>query len=180
MPFKIKSTADTKLLEHYRASLEDIFFEASSVKSFRDPAHKDSFFERWLGVYLRMYPDQFFLALDDSEEKKLLGYLCYHTQSPLPGPHQHPGTDCFVDLYRDYPVHLHINCHQMARGQGVGQALIEKLFERIHELKLPGVHLITSPEQRNVQFYHKLGFDQVVDREHGQMTLRWMGKKIDL
>lgn len=178
MPFKILSTTNSSLLDQYRPALEEIFFEASSLKNFRDHEHKDSFFERWLGVYLRLYPDQFFLAIDNSDEQNLLGYLCFHTKSPLPGAYQHPGTEAFLDLYHDYPVHLHINCHHQSRGLGVGQALVQKLFEKMRELKLEGVHLITSADQRNVEFYQKMGFHHVVEREHGKMILLWMGKKI--
>lgn len=164
-------------LKRYHPQLEEIFFEASSVKTFRDQEHRSAFFTRWLGVYLEHYPEQVYLACDGLSGD-LLGYLCYHTSSPLPAPYAHPGTETFLDLYDDYPAHLHINCHHRSRGLGVGRFLVERLCENLAERDVPGVHLLTSPDQDNVRFYQKCGFDQVEDREFKGMMLRWMGKKL--
>lgn len=174
---KIRFQSGPDAIEQHYQQLQEIFFEASSVKTFRDQEHRENFFQRWLGVYLENYPEQVILALD-SNESKLLGYLCYHTQSPLPGDWAHPGTEAFVDLSQEFPVHFHINCHHTTRGQGIGQQLVGECLRRLEGGQYAGVHIITSPEQANVNFYLKLGFDQIVDREFKTMMLRWMGKKL--
>lgn len=155
--------------------LRKIFFEASSVKKFRDAQHRENFFFRWCGAYLQdTYPSAFLAFQDDT----LLGYLIYSTLSPLESAQYQPGGVCFKDFYEEFPAHLHMNCHHLARSQGVGSRLIKALCVDLQQRQIPGVHIITSPDQANVEFYRKVGFLCESLREYGESKLLFMGKKI--
>lgn len=167
----LSSDQKEKVLQQIR----EVFFEASSVKTFRDDEHRESFFFRWCGVYLQDgFPTPFLAIQDDT----LLGYLIYSSKSPLDSPWAQPGVECFMDLYDQFPAHLHMNCHHEARGKGVGSRLIESVCKELQEKQIAGVHILTSPDQANVQFYRKVGFLREEVRERAGYELLFMGKKI--
>ena len=59
-----------KDLPDWRAHLprvEEIFFTASAVQQFTDDAHRARFKARWLGRYLDISPESFFVALDQTD-----------------------------------------------------------------------------------------------------------------
>jgi ribosomal protein S18 acetylase RimI-like enzyme len=63
------------------------------------------------------------------------------------------------DLVARYPAHLHMNVLPNYQRHGVGTALIECFLERMKKAKVPGVHLVTSTENKKaLPFYHKEGF----------------------
>lgn len=157
------------------AQIREVFFEASNVKTFRDEEHRESFFFRWCGVYLQDDFPSPFLAI---QKGKLLGYLIYSLKTPLQPPWGQPGVECFEDLYELFPSHLHMNCQHEARGKGVGSKLIYGLTEELRVKQIPGVHIITSPDQANVEFYRKVGFLREELRERAGYNLLFMGKKI--
>lgn len=156
--------------------IKEIFFEASSVKTFKNEEHRESFFFRWCGVYLG---EEFPSPLIALNEKRLVGYLLYSFKSPLKEEWAQPGVECFRELYTEFPTHLHMNCHHRARGQGIGRALVENLCDILKKQHVPGVHIITSPDQENVRFYRKLDFKFEEERDFKGYTLLFMGKNLE-
>ena len=146
-----------ELGEKSLASLREIFFLSSSVQKFESEAKREDFFERWLGLYLKHYPQYAYLAV---AEGRVLGYLVLWPQTeefldlrPL------ESLKLFSDFYRAYPAHLHMNTHPDARGKGVGSALLAHAFGTAE-----AIHLLTSPGQRNVEFYLRHGFKTLASR----------------
>lgn len=149
----------------------DIFFNASNIKEFKNIEEREKFFYRWCGQYLEHYPDSFFVAI---EEDKVLGYCCSHPDSlKALDEFKIPGQEFFKELFSEYPLHLHINCHADSRGKGVGRKLIEKQSR----LTMTGIHIITEKNADNCGFYRKLGFDREEEADFKGHTLLFMGKK---
>jgi len=142
--------------DNFFEELKEIFFSSSNTKDFKDANAKENFFYSWCGQYLEKYPDFFYLAFC---KDTLVGYLagCPDTQSLK-------GTSLFSDLYQRYPAHLHINCHENYRGEGIGKLLVEHFKEDLKKKKIIGVHLITAPSARNTNFYRRMGFEHEVER----------------
>ena len=157
--------------------IKNIFFEASSVKVFKDEESKAIFFKRWCGDYIEHYPHYFYLMF---ENQKLLGYLsgCLNTIESFSILNV-PGVRLFSDLYNDYPAHLHINFSSDCRGKGLGSVLVEHYLYECKSNKVKGVHLITSQDAKNVSFYRKLGFTDEFPRVAQSFTQLLMGKKIE-
>jgi ribosomal protein S18 acetylase RimI-like enzyme len=66
-----------------------------------------------------------------------------------------------------WPSHLHINLLPVARGTGLGVALMESWLEQLKQSGSPGCHLGTLLENvRAVSFFEKMGF-----KAHGQPSL---------
>lgn len=161
----IKSYSELNSVEKKESLLQiqEIFFLSSSVQSFESEFAKEKFFQRWCGDYLEKFPESFFLFLDD--QKRVRAYLSAHYDSSksltqLDIVSMQP----FQDLFVEFPAHFHINTHPDSRSQGLGKVLVEHLLKICREKNLPGVHIITSPEQRNVAFYERAGFQFRVER----------------
>jgi len=156
-------------------SIKEIFFLSSSKKEFRDQEHKEAFFNRWCGGYLTHYPDWFYLLM---VEEEILGYLAGAIDShEVVEKLKVPGLEVFLDLYDLYPAHLHINFHPKSRGLGLGSLLVNNFINEIKNIS-PGCHLITSPNERNVEFYRRLGFVDEFTRKKGDYPLLFLGKKL--
>lgn len=66
-----------------------------------------------------------------------------------------------------WPAHLHIDLLPVARGSGLGAALMERWLDQLKESNSPGCHLLTLLENRRaLSFFEKMGF-----RRHGDRTL---------
>ena len=154
-------------------SIRNIFFEASSVKEFKDQESKELFFKRWCGDYITHYPQYFYLMFEDN---KLLGYLsgCLNTNESMSVLNV-PGVTLFSDLYEDYPAHLHINFSAECRGKGLGSILVGHFLDKCRLKQIKGVHLITSFDAKNVTFYRRLGFNKEFPRPHSNFTQLFMG-----
>jgi len=167
---------DSKNQEKVVSKIKEIFFLCTSVKSFRDQEHKDNFFEKWCGCYLKNYPDSFLIAFFDD---KVVGYLSgAHDSIRSLKDLSIPGASVFEDLYETYPAHFHINCHPDSQGKGVGRLLIESFIEQVSRFGLKGTHLITSTDANNLGFYRKLGFEDEYAREYKGMELLMMGRHL--
>lgn len=177
MEIKSYNQLNIKEKEVILEEIKFIFFESSSVKSFRDDEHKVSFFNRWCGDYLKHYPEYFYLTLENG---KLLGYLCGVIDSKLAINFLNvPAQNLFEDLFETYPAHLHINFHPDARGKGLGTILINHFENELKKREVRGLHLITSQSARNVSFYKKAGFNYALEREFNGSFLYFMGKKTE-
>jgi len=160
-------------------SLREIFYEASTKKSFQSEKEKESFYQTWLGVYLENYPDYTFLALDEGANKAI-GYItcCPDTSADLSQLNQ-PSLSHWSEFYQDYPAHLHINCAASARGKGIGSKLCQALEDKLRADRIGGLHLVTAQGDRNTSFYKKLGFSSLkTHRLNENLTFLLLGKKI--
>jgi GNAT superfamily N-acetyltransferase len=58
-----------------------------------------------------------------------------------------------------WPAHLHIDLLPVARGRGLGRALMMRWLDRLRELRVPGCHLETLAENvAAVRFFSAMGF----------------------
>lgn len=153
--------------------VEEIFFLSSSLKAFSSEEKRKAFYKRWCGDYQTLYPEEFFIAM---EEGKVLGYLtgCSDSTRAM-NEVSVPGYAIFHDLFLAFPAHLHINFHPDARGKGLGSILMNHYMNFLKLNNVMGVHLITSPDAQNVSFYDRLGFVKTDIREFNGMPLYFMG-----
>ena len=166
---KIK-TADEFKLDEILSSIKHIFFESSSIRSFKGEVEREQFFQNWCGQYLENYPHCFFLAI---ERGTIAGYLCLFDS--LASHPSVPGHAIFANFFKEFPAHFHINCHIDFRGKGVGSNLINKAIEYLKKNQVRGVHIITSPGSRNVQFYKNNKFKEVEIIGSGERSQLMMG-----
>lgn len=154
--------------------IKEIFFLSTSIKEFSSPERKEAFYKRWCGDYVTNFSEHFFLMV---EEGKLLGYLsgCIDSASAK-SILEVPGYLVFEDLFSQFPAHLHINFHPDCRGRGLGSVLVNEYCSHLINLGVIGVHLVTSPEALNVNFYRRLGFLKEEPRQFNTMSLLFMGK----
>jgi GNAT superfamily N-acetyltransferase len=142
------------------ADLDQIFFSSSARQSFESEQDKAQFRERWLGRYLKYFPDCTIVALD--EARRAIGYVTGSLDDPAQDP-------LFADLafFADfaaltarYPAQLHINIDANWRGRGIGAGLVGAFLELAGESGAPGVHAITTRGMRNIGFYLANGFQE--------------------
>jgi GNAT superfamily N-acetyltransferase len=165
------------------ADVKKIFYESSTVKEFKDLEAKNSFEWKYFGWYLQNYPELFFVACETeagNQKPTILGYIasCPETLKAKDLMHANPSLEIFIDLYADFPAHLHMNLTEKARGKGIGTLLIQSLESRLRLKGLHGVHLITSPSARNRNFYAKNLFTITHERKFKDVPLLFMAKKI--
>ncbi len=153
------------------AARDAIFFEASGTKTFASDDVRAAFRERWLGRYLRLYPEWVYLAVDGSGglQGYLLGCLDDPAQTPLFSDIGY--FQDFAPLTARFPAQLHVNLAPAARGAGVGSQLVSAFVNDAAKAGCPGVHVVTGRDQRNVSFYARNGF-----RDVGHVT--WNGREL--
>lgn len=174
--FTLNSIGEEKIYEDLVSQVQFIFYASSSLKDFSSPERKQSFFKRWCGDYMTLYPDQFFIM---KEGNKVLGYLsgCSDSLAAL-SVVEVPGFSLFKDLFLKYPAHFHINFHPECRGRGLGGQLANNFCNSLKVKGINGLHLVTSPDALNISFYRRLGFNVEVKREFNQKDLLFMGKEL--
>ena len=159
--------------------IREIFFLSADPKNVsEEPLKNEAFFDKWTSYYFRNCPEWISLAWED---KKLLGYLMCEPNSSQALAYYHsrnPSYGLFADQFAEYPAHLHMNAHPDSRGKGVGTALVADLVRRLAAIQIPGVHIITSPGQRNADFYRRNDFIHEVRRDWRGYPLLFMGRKI--
>ena len=172
--FKISRVIDSAEKEEILLQVRFIFYASSSLKEFSSPERKEAFFKRWCGDYLTYFPECFFIMRED---KKILGYLtgCIDSTSALKLL-EIPGYSHYSDLFQTYPAHFHINFHPDCRGRGLGSQLVENFCVELLNLKIRGLHLVTSRGAKNILFYRRLGFIDEFPRDFNEMTLLLMGR----
>jgi GNAT superfamily N-acetyltransferase len=162
---------------HYD-SLAEIFFLTSGRKAFQSESEKLDFLQTWTAIYLQYYPSYTFLSL--SASGLLEGYLtgCPDTASYQLRQQKIPYLNIFADSYTRYPAHLHINCHPDHQGKGVGRRLIESYVALLAQEKVPGVHILTSVDAANINFYRALAFSHTIVKTWKNSELLLMGRDI--
>jgi ribosomal protein S18 acetylase RimI-like enzyme len=165
-------------LEEHPDRLEevmDIFFESSTKKDFASVEERTRFVVKYLGVYLQSYPQLSLIAL---KENKVLGYCCGMPHTPPELYELQPHLEVFEDQFDLYESHLHINCHHEARGMGVGAKLVGHFEALMRQEGVQGIHIITSPQARNISFYERLGYHHRVQRDYNDAQLLFLGKTL--
>ena len=151
-------------IKRYLESVEGIFFQNSN-KTFVTEAEKNDFKIKWLSPYFE-YLDLFFVKIIDD---KVAGYINGSiSTNDIPSEFK-------VHLSK-YPAHLHINICDTYQGQGVGTDLVRHFLQRLNQLNIKGVHIITSANSRNVSFYQRNGFANSYHSHSGKLLL--MGNAI--
>jgi GNAT superfamily N-acetyltransferase len=64
-----------------------------------------------------------------------------------------------LNLYREYPAHLHMNIEARFRGRGLGRDLVERYLEDLRTARVRGAHLFCGSAPR--EFYTRLGFHEL-------------------
>lgn len=166
-----------KICSKYYPEVVEIFFESSGISQFKDQKHQDDFRYKYLDYYLKKFPELFFVMV---ENQKILGYVCgaYISSECEELYEKISHYQLFSDLYSQYPAHLHINTHHLARGKGIGAMLLKQFIDSIRkDCETYGVHIITSATSRNVNFYLKNGFSKIEVRDFNNSQLLMMGLK---
>lgn len=151
--------------------VDQIFYETSARVDFKDEEEKLSFKSKYLGFYLQNYPEYCFVYLDSN---RVLGYIVAATKTDQQ-LQQFEYYQSFEKCLSDFPAHLHINCSPAAQGKGVGSQLWSHLKEKLVTEKLVGLHIITTPEARNIGFYKKHNFDYRLDVKTDSYKLTLLG-----
>lgn len=159
------------------AQIDAIFFQASSVQSFRDNEHRRAFRWLWLGRYLMEEPDHGLVAMFAGE---VCGYLVGSLADPA---HRAEFRELayfqeFSAQTKQYPAHLHINVDQTMRSRGVGGLLIEVFEAHARAGHAPGMHIVTGAGMRNVGFYERLGFREVARAPRKGSEVVMLAKRI--
>lgn len=164
--------------EAARGEIREIFFLSAARQDFADPDEREAFAARWLDHYLAAQPGRLFLARWSGGG--LAGYLtgCADSRGAEALYRSIPHYGLFEDLFESFPAHLHINCRPEARGRGIGGRLVAAFASRLSEEGVPGVHVVTAPEARNVGFYRRRGFDLEETRRAAARFLLFMGRRL--
>lgn len=165
--------------DHFRAlgQIDAIFFEASSVQTFEDPAQRFAFHWLWLGRYLIEEPAEAFVAL---EAGAVMGYLVGSLIDPAPRASfaSLDYFEAFAGQTAIFPAHLHVNVAADGRGRGVGEQLVGA-FERHAALRgAPGVHVITGAGMRNIGFYERIGYHEIGRTPRGAGHVVMLAKRL--
>lgn len=159
--------------------IEAIFFASSATTEFPSAAVRATFFDTWTGYYRIEEPNRILLAL--ASDGSLAGYLTGCTNS-LAAERLFRDIELyavFEDLFAAFPAHLHVNCRPDQRGRGVGGALVNAFVEECRREGIPGVHVVTAVDARNVSFYRRHGFSHAVTRRWGKdRDLLFLGKPL--
>jgi ribosomal protein S18 acetylase RimI-like enzyme len=156
------------------AAAERIFFASSSIQTFADTAAREKFRERWFGRYIDHYPDDVLVA---SRAGDVVGYLagCAVDMSTQPEFMHEVAPPDFVAAWPCFPAHLHVNMDATARGQGIGSLLVAHFAKSLVARDIPGVHVVTAANVRNVAFYRRNGFQILAEATVGSAVLCMMG-----
>lgn len=139
-----------------RRDVDAIFFETAPLAP-TEPSARAAFYDLWLGQYLHHEPGLAFVAVADG---CVVGYVVGCMADPVTSPRfaSLGYFQTFADAVQRFPAHLHINLTAAARGRGTGQALISRLCGELAPAGVPGVHVVTGADARNVRFYARCGF----------------------
>lgn len=158
--------------------------------------HRESWADVWTSYYTDREPGSLFVGTMGADVVGYLAG-CMDTASMHPNTDQlivtaiwrhwlffRPGTAPFLframldglrdkDSARDdfidprWPAHLHIDLLPVARGAGLGKALMARWLRQLTEVDSPGCHLATLVENTRARmFFEKAGF-----RNHGEPAL---------
>ncbi len=152
--------------ETLRNELIEIFLE-NSKKNFNNELDKNKFCQQWFLPYWERYQEYFFVLWSDDRPA---GYLTGHPNTISfvkdDSAGKHKSYELFQHLHREYPAHFHLNLALKYTGQGGGEILVKKFFEKIKDEKCVGAHVVTAPDARNIHFYQKLQMHIITDERN--------------
>lgn len=139
------------------AGLEPIFYLNASRAEFASEDERRAFHDRWLGRYLRHYPEWFYFAVD--ADGVAAGYLagCPDSAGAAGRFEDIPHYRRFSRCYAEFPAHLHCNVRVDLHGRGIGGALVARFADDCRTAGLRGFHAITATSSRAVRFYERCG-----------------------
>jgi GNAT superfamily N-acetyltransferase len=155
-------------------ALEEIFFLSALRSGFASGEERAAFFRTWTGWYIDHAPADVWFALDGAGV--ILGYLTGCKDSAGAGglADTIPKYGLFADLFADFPAHLHVNVRPGHRDGGIGRRLVDRFAADCAAGGVPGVHLVTGAEARNVAFYKRAGFTDA----HPRGPLLFLGRRL--
>ncbi|MCB0348962.1 MAG: GNAT family N-acetyltransferase [Bdellovibrionales bacterium] len=161
--------------EAFKGQIFQIFLSQSSYQK-HDVDTQWSYFEKWVGIYYKNWPDWFFVAVKDNE---ILGYICACPNSLAAiDKISFKSYHLFKEVYKDNPVHFHINVKAGITGKGIGAQLLHAITHKASSEGYKNLHIITSSHEKNVNFYHKYGFKTIASKSLGAFDLLLM--RLDL
>ncbi|MDX2264169.1 MAG: GNAT family N-acetyltransferase [Hyphomicrobiales bacterium] len=152
-------------------ALRRIFFATSNTQVFAGDAAREAHFDRWLGRYLRLFPADCLIAVDDADAP--LAYLAGCPDSAAAAP-AFADVGYYADLspiYGDYPAHIHVNAAPDQRGRGHGRALIEAYATGLRQRGARGLHAVTAAGSGAEAFFMRSGMTRVA-------ALVWRGRPL--
>jgi GNAT superfamily N-acetyltransferase len=159
-------------------ALDRVFFVSSGTQAFASEEARAAFRDRWLGRYLRRYPEWAYVAM--APDVGLVGYLVGSLDDPA-------ATPLFEDLAyfrdfavqtRDYPAQLHVNLLPEWRSLGIGARMIRTFCTDAAMAGAPGVHVVTGRGLRNVRYYAANGFDEVASTLYNGKELVMLARRL--
>jgi GNAT superfamily N-acetyltransferase len=162
--------------ERRLADLKEIFF-LNAKNPPQVASEREQFFKKYAQLYTENWPDDTFFACDLDTEKTM-GYLigCRNSdegQAKLAA--LLPSYTLFADMFKKFPAHLHMNVHPDFHGKGAGSFLVQEYIIELKKFRVKGAHIITAPDERNVQFYLKHKFKYALERDFNGKKLLFMG-----
>lgn len=160
------------------SQLDAIFFQSSNTQTFASDAARSAFRERWLGRYLKNYPQWFYVAI--SNDNAVAGYLagCLDDPAQLPLFSDIALYKTFAHLTAKFPAHLHVNLGAVHRSAGTGSQLVARFCDDAQQSGALGVHVMTSQHARNARFYASNGFREVAVAGEGASAVAFLGRDL--
>lgn len=79
-----------------------------------------------------------------------------------------------------YPANLHINVDPAHRAKGLGSALLEAYLAHLRDLRIPGVHAVTTDQNAGaVKLFRRAGF-QLIQERRTSVWRRHLGRDVTL
>jgi ribosomal protein S18 acetylase RimI-like enzyme len=118
----------------------------------------------WWSALRAAYPDPVDVPRTDWTPDQRRAHMIHH-------PRRTP-----TEITDAYPSHLHINLLPRLRGQGVGQALMDRWLAAVWQIGSTGAHLaVGRANTRAVRFYLAYGFRELTWSPHPIMGAAWFG-----
>jgi GNAT superfamily N-acetyltransferase len=147
------------------------------------PANPDdarAFQELWLDQYICHERDLVWLATPADRPQTIVGYLVGCKINPARSSRF--ATLAYFAVFAEhcaaYPAHLHINVTATHRNRRIGERLVESLCAQLAGDQLPGVHVVTARDQRNVEFYKRLGFVELASTPRSKTEVLFLARRL--
>ena len=157
-------------------------FRATAAKWPEDADAARAFQHFWLDQYFEHERELVHVALQQSGGTALhvAGYLVGCRINPALSPRfaSLPYFQAFSAHCATHPAHLHVNLDAAFRNRRIGEQLVEALCTRLTVEGIPGVHVVTGREQRNVGFYTRLGFRELARTPRNATEVLFLARDI--
>lgn len=168
----------SELTKSQQLEVREIFELTSNRVEFDSDHLKDEHRFNYLDYYSQKKSGLFLVFM---KNEKAVAYICGESEtmeSILLNKISY--LEFFKEQYKKFPVSLHTNCHPAFQGQGLGSELMQAFESLVKSKGYTGIHLITSPSARNVNFYKRAGFDAEFIQKVGNCNLLLLGKMLNV